>query len=379
MILMESESLGENKTTSFIDSIHERESCVPNTIEDLKSQELPLLFYGAGILASHLYNVLSENSVAITDIVVDEKYYQANAYFEKRKIKKIKNTLNEYGTVNIFLAFSAKHLNLVKQSLLDTGKVNKIYYFDPAIFNGNESYSYSDIIDNMTEYELLCSQLHDDLSRRIMVNFINQRICEKIGYLDDLWSEDDYNPEGIFEYQYDEVFVDCGAYDGDTIKSFVINIKISGGGYKCLIAFEPDQQNFAKLQNLQCDIKRLRCINKGVWSKKAELRFNNCGMQNSAISKDGDLLISVDSIDNVLEGEKASYIKMDIEGAELQALMGAKETITRYKPKLAICVYHKKDDLLTIPQYIKSLVPEYKLYIRAHRPYTQELVLYATV
>ena len=72
-------------------------------------------------------------------------------------------------------------------------------------------------------------------------------------------------------------------------------------------------------------------------------------------------------------------IKMDIEGAELDVLYGAKETIRRYKPLLAVCVYHKRDDLLTIPQYIKSIVPEYKLFLRAYERMATEVVLYAVV
>lgn len=68
---------------------------------------------------------------------------------------------------------------------------------------------------------------------------------------------------------------------------------------------------------------------------------------------------------------------MDIEGAELPALHGALKIIKRDKPTLAICVYHKREDLITIPQYIKKIVPEYKLYLRVHYAYASELVLYA--
>jgi len=68
---------------------------------------------------------------------------------------------------------------------------------------------------------------------------------------------------------------------------------------------------------------------------------------------------------------------MDIEGSELNALKGAEAVIRKYHPVLAVCVYHKKEDLLEIPQYIKSLYPGYKLYLRTYSKYCQELVLYA--
>jgi len=90
-------------------------------------------------------------------------------------------------------------------------------------------------------------------------------------------------------------------------------------------------------------------------------------------------VVEVDTIDNVLLEEKVTYIKMDVEGAELAAIESARNTIMSYKPKLAICVYHKKEDLITIPKKILSLVPEYKLTLRAHAPMSISLVLYATL
>ena len=77
--------------------------------------------------------------------------------------------------------------------------------------------------------------------------------------------------------------------------------------------------------------------------------------------------------------ERVDFIKMDIEGSELEALKGAKNTIKRHKPRLAICIYHKIEDFYTIPKYIKELVPEYKLYVKHHTDREWETVLYASV
>lgn len=90
-------------------------------------------------------------------------------------------------------------------------------------------------------------------------------------------------------------------------------------------------------------------------------------------------VIDVDSIDNVCSGDKVTFIKMDIEGSELEALRGAVNVIKRDKPRLAICIYHKPEDMYEIPFWIKETVPEYKLYIRHHTDGILETVLYATL
>lgn len=91
------------------------------------------------------------------------------------------------------------------------------------------------------------------------------------------------------------------------------------------------------------------------------------------------MIVKTISIDEMLEGEKCTFIKMDIEGAEMEALQGAQKSISKYYPKLAISIYHKDDDLWKIPYYIKKTWPEYKLYIRHYTYVTTETVLYATV
>lgn len=103
------------------------------------------------------------------------------------------------------------------------------------------------------------------------------------------------------------------------------------------------------------------------------------GDSGSKIDESGDSIIQMDSIDNICENEKVTYIKMDIEGSELEALRGARKVICRDKPRLGICIYHKPEDLLEIPMFIKKMVPEYKLYIRHHSPHYNETVIYAKV
>jgi hypothetical protein len=120
----------------------------------------------------------------------------------------------------------------------------------------------------------------------------------------------------------------------------------------------------------------IEIIEKGCFSQRDVLYFKDDKGESSYISNEGNVKIEVDAIDNYYTCG-ISYIIMDIEGSELDALKGAKNTIISNKPKLAICCYHRSSDLYTIPQYIKSLNNSYKLYFRHHTSFSYDFVLYA--
>ncbi|MDF2530905.1 MAG: hypothetical protein K0Q65_486 [Clostridia bacterium] len=185
-----------------------------------------------------------------------------------------------------------------------------------------------------------------------------------------------YFVEEIFTPSEEEVFIDAGCYHGESALDF---INWCHGKYKKIYAFEPDSQNFEicreTFQKNQMD--HLQLVNAGLWSRNEILNFTNSGGGDSRVNDSGTFKVNAVSLDEVLNGEKATFIKMDIEGSELEALKGAKQTIQKYRPKLAICLYHKPEDVLDIPLYIKSLVPDYKFYIRHYTLFQVETVLYA--
>ena len=115
----------------------------------------------------------------------------------------------------------------------------------------------------------------------------------------------------------------------------------------------------------------------GLWDREDILKFEAADGGFSTIKNTGNMEIKVVSLDDFLNGQEATYIKMDIEGAELKALKGAKNTITKYKPKLALCIYHKPLDIIEIPLYLKTIEPRYKFYLRHYSNFHTETVLYA--
>ncbi len=180
----------------------------------------------------------------------------------------------------------------------------------------------------------------------------------------------------LFKQSEEEVFIDAGCYHGESSLDF---INWCHGKYRKIYAFEPDSHNFEICREIfqRNQIDNLQLVNAGLWSKSEVLNFTNSGGGDSRVNDSGTFKINVVSLDEVLNGEKATFIKMDIEGSELEALKGSKQTIQKYRPKLAICLYHKPEDLLDIMLYIKSLVPDYKFYIRHYTLFQVETVLYA--
>lgn len=172
-----------------------------------------------------------------------------------------------------------------------------------------------------------------------------------------------------------EIFVDAGCYNGMTSIQCEEFMKL-----RKVYAFEPGRENYAlcksNLQKLHCEFELFPCA---TWSRKADLHFqeNSSEGYSNSVSDHGGIMISADSIDSKLTGREATFIKMDVEGSELESLKGAIQTITNYKPKLAISLYHKPEDIIQIPAFIESLNMDYKYYIRHYQTRMCETVLYA--
>lgn len=174
-----------------------------------------------------------------------------------------------------------------------------------------------------------------------------------------------------------EIYVDAGTYDGSTVMDFV---SWTNGKYKKIFACEPFPQ-MCKLAEETFKIGQVLNIvvsQCAVWDKDEELQFFEDGA-GSRVNSHGTMVVDGRTIDRIVANERVTYIKMDIEGSELRALKGAENTIRKWKPKLAVCIYHKPYDIVELALYILSLVPEYKLGIRHYALNMCETVLYANV
>ena len=179
----------------------------------------------------------------------------------------------------------------------------------------------------------------------------------------------------VFSPVDDEVVIDAGSYDGTTALQF---LEWGRGKVKHVYSFEFDPENAARCEeNLRGYEDRITLIKKGTWDKDEVAHASASGNSGSSINSKGITKMYLTAIDNVVKDERVTFIKMDVEGAELKSLMGARNTIIKNHPRLAICAYHKREDLYELPGYILSLVPEYKFLLRHYCSREYETVLYA--
>ncbi|MDR2580149.1 MAG: FkbM family methyltransferase [Fibromonadaceae bacterium] len=235
---------------------------------------------------------------------------------------------------------------------------------------------------NKGRVEKVASLLSDEESKKTYLKIVERRQSSKYEFFGfPKCNPGNYFANSFFSYGKNEVLIDCGAFTGDTIEEF---LKLPNMEYERIIAFEPEPENYRILENKFSESK-FTLINAGAWNKEGELYFSGSGVlgivSETPKGVEGEISIKVCSIDGLHLQEKVTFIKMDIEGSELNALIGAKETILRDKPKLAICIYHSNEDMVRIAEWIHELVPEYKLYVRYNMspPYLSETVLYAVI
>lgn len=219
----------------------------------------------------------------------------------------------------------------------------------------------------------------DERSRKEYVAQLGWRLRMDSRDLSPRVSYKPYLPDEMFAVSPGEVVVDCGAFDGDTLRDFLQEREVGFGHY---YALEPDPKNFEKilkfLESWPSGIRAKvtpRCL--AVGSHAGEICFDASGTAQSAMAESGGSIVPCAPIDDLFPERQPTYIKMDIEGAEEEAIRGARQTIREACPVLAICVYHRFDHLWKLPLLIRSLSDDYRLFLRPHADPFWDLVCYA--
>ena len=224
------------------------------------------------------------------------------------------------------------------------------------------------------EYLLIVTVGKEEIRKEIARELDAHGLRYLFGYFDLQYFDLQYFDLPCFNLK-NEFFADVGALDGETTKCFMRHCSENPHAY----VFEPNPAQFeVTKQNLK-GYSGVELFPYGLYDKNTTLRFDSSnGDEGSAkVSETGELIIEVRRLDDLLGDKPVTFIKMDIEGSELAALRGAERIIREQKPKLAICVYHKPEDMWEIPSLILEYCPDYRLYLRHYSITHTETVLYA--
>ncbi len=221
---------------------------------------------------------------------------------------------------------------------------------------------------------------NDETSRRQYLSHISWRLRLDFEGLPDPSPEDQYFVDGLLPVRERLTFVDGGAFDGDTLRRM---LACRGDNFERYLAFEPDPGNFSCLrkywETLPVNIKeRIDLISAAISDKNGKAAFDAAGATRAALSTTGDSMVRTVALDTFLSKGRPCYIKLDLEGAEREALEGAKGYIQKHAPDLAVCVYHRPADLWELPLLLSDWQPRYRFYLRTHDEDGLEIVAYAT-
>jgi FkbM family methyltransferase len=254
-----------------------------------------------------------------------------------------------------------KLLNFVEFSYLCREQPTRHYWLDSSFDFG----VHADKVGAMS------ALLADAESRELLANIWQYRRTGNYALCPKASPGDEYKPVGLPRFQSPLRYIDCGAYDGDSVQTFL------DAGYEMseAVAFEPDLVNYRKLAN-RFPHHRVTALPLGVWSTATKLNFAADNQLSSSITDAGNTVIQCVSLDEALNGFAPNLIKFDIEGAEIEALKGAEKTIRQHRPSMCISLYHAPEHLFEIPLLVASWGCDYKMYLRTHEQSTFGTVLY---
>lgn len=346
----------------------------------LASCSRPIVMYGMGNGADKIIAVCQKYGIEISDFFASDGFVRGHSFHGKTVISYSAMKEKYEGQNPIVLLSFASSLPDVMELFKKVADECELYAPDVPVF-GETLFTMEFFEENLSRFEAVYDALADEESRQIYENVISYKLSGDIKYLWSSESDKDTVYRNLLDAKSIKSYLDLGAYNGDTVREML--------HYNpCLeraIALEPDARNFRKLHEYAQSVANceIRCINSGAWNENTTLLFDASGNRNAGIVSKGNIVskikeVSVVSVDSVLDGDSIDYIKYDVEGSEREALLGSAQTIKTHAPKLLVSLYHRSEDLFTLPELIWEINPDYSLYLRRF-PYIPawDLNLYA--
>ncbi len=328
----------------------------PKYFADGKAEKCGEYCQGIEIISpEEIINRCGSNTLVIVTINTDGKRY-CKSFEEALRIgghTGVHRRLREAGCTNVvdYTYFRRCH---------------KLFHGDP--YNLPSCSDVENMLLNKEKVSMVYEWLEDDLSKETYEKIVKFRLIDDSIEVPTLSQENQYFEPGIYLPDDKAAFVDCGAFNGISMQTF---LKINGNKFEHYYGFEPDKYNFQMLKNyvsgLPDELKNKADIyESAVYDKCGKGMLYSLDGPGSFMADIGNEEVETVTIDKVLNKNRATYIKMNIEGSELKALKGAENTVKEFKPMLAVAGYHKTWDLWEVPIIIKTFREDYKINLRSY-------------
>lgn len=332
--------------------------------ERLQAENRPIVLYGMGDGADKILQVFNDKKIKVSAVFASDEFVRGHS-FAGFRVQKLSEVVQQFGPdLVIVLSFASQRPEVLARFYALNEQFDLVAPDVPVagggLFTPDYVRAHADAFQ--AAYELMA----DEPARACFADIVRFKITGKIDFLRACESSKDEAFSGILRPGHAEHFVDLGAYNGDTIREL---LTYTQGRFASVTALEPDRRNFRKLAkyNEETLNGQAALVQAGAWSCDTALTFAAKAGRNSALAGQG-VQTQMRAVDSVLDGRPCTLLKLDVEGAEREALCGAAQTIARWKPRLNVACYHRNEDLFALPLQLHALCPDYRFYLR-HHPY----------
>ena len=324
--------------------------------ERLYSSKKPVCIYGTGDACERILEQFAARGIKCDGIFASDDFVRDRKVFHGFEVTDIAAQEKQFGDMTVCCAFGSQ-LDDVMDNIDNIASRYELIFPDLPIA-GEEYFSREGLEKHSDKLREVLQMLADDASRKVLLNVLSFKLTGDISLLREVFTEQLSDIAEIISPQKNDSYADLGAYNGDTAESFISLCPEYGNIY----AFEPDVRSFRKCVERHLHRDNITFINACAWERDEMLRFSQSAGRQSKITDSGKLT-AARSLDSVLCGKRCDIIKLDVEGAEREALIGSAETIKNFRPKLIVSAYHRPYDLITLPLMICEM-GSYDIYMR---------------
>ena len=334
----------------------------------LSESEKPIIMYGMGDGAEKIMAVFDRLGIKPAAFMASDEFVRGQSFlgYEVHRLSDIQEMYDDFVIVVCF----GSSLPPVMDRLYELDRQYELYAPDVPVA-GDGLFDEKYLGDNGDKLQRVKRLLADEQSRRVLDDIVSYKLTGDIKLLKQCETPSD---EGwaLLKIGRQETYVDLGAYDGDTVDKF---LRLTNKEFEHIYALEPDRRSFNRMVRRNYALGRgiFHPVNAAAWNEDTTLQFRHGGGRSSTAAggrygRGRIVPVQAVKVDTLLEGRKATILKLDVEGSEREALEGARETISMHHPKLILSVYHRTEDLLELPLKIHEMYSGYRLYLR-HHPY----------